>query len=97
MSEQAAMRQYVETLTNVDPGWQEAAAAASNGGPRQKQGGAGGPVFSTLRGPDTDQQQQVRRGLTGFLASNSNCSQHSTKAGWQGRQFVRQLLAWTPC
>lgn len=52
---QDAMQQYIETLTNVDPDWQ--AAAAGSRGPKQKQGGAGGPVFSTLRDPDAEEQQ----------------------------------------
>jgi hypothetical protein len=49
-----AMQQYIETLTNIDPDWQ--AAAAGNTGQQQKQGGAGGPVFSTLRDPAAEQQ-----------------------------------------
>lgn len=52
------MRQYIETLTNVDPDWQ---AGASSREPKQKQGGAGGPVFSTMRDPEAE-QQQVRIG-----------------------------------
>lgn len=56
MSAADAMQQYIETLTNVDPDWQSAAAAGSKG-PQQKQGGAGGPVFSTLRDPHAEQQQ----------------------------------------
>lgn len=51
------MQQYIKTLTNVDPDWQSAAAAAGGRVPQQKQGGAGGPVFSTLRDPHAEQQE----------------------------------------
>jgi hypothetical protein len=59
MSAADAMQQYIETLTNVDPDWQSAEAAAATGSrePQQKQGGAGGPVFSTLRDPHAEQQE----------------------------------------
>lgn len=62
-----AMQQYIETLSNVDPAWQQQQAGqsssrSSGGAMRQRQGGAGGPVFSRMRGdPAAEQQQQVRR------------------------------------
>lgn len=57
MSAQDAMSQYVETMNNVDPDWRTAAAGSTAG----KQGGAAGPVFSTLRDPAAEEQQHVRR------------------------------------
>lgn len=56
MTAECAMQQYIETLDNVDPGWRS--APSSRGPSRHKKGGAGGPVFSTLRDP-SDQEQQV--------------------------------------
>lgn len=54
MSASDAMKQYIEMLTNVDPDWQTASSGST--GQQQKQGGAGGPVFSTMRDPAAEQQ-----------------------------------------
>jgi len=65
------MKQYIETLTNVDPDWQAAASSRSS---QQKQGGAGGPVFSTLRDRAAEQQQQQQvRVASGMLSSYRYC------------------------
>lgn len=68
MPAQEAMRQYIETLTNLDPDWQ---AGASSRGPKQKQGGAGGPVFSTMRDFDAE-QQQVWVGIDRWMPLNGS-------------------------